>query len=404
MRECPINLIPDVAPGSFRAELLARTQISLAPRWMSAETLQQLKLYIESVGLDPERPFAPLGPLDSVNWTTGLSESQWQIRQPIWDNLEDEFGSLPFFDKLHQLTKTADFKAADTTYRIGLTAKVWRMIEAMAEDAALRDKIFAEAVAPTECVDGLTQWFNAMGIEVMIHEAYQLQNADLVKAGLVRLAKGKTRLQQVDGIARRHISERLAAGETYRRINAEGQVTGTIDEVEVHLAFMTDLAERLNLPWQARGMQFRKIAGVTPSMIEAAWQRVLALEEGDLLRDGIAELPFWKTYAEGSNRQLFNVFRRKLEALTDFKMAMDERAAGGDLTPEARESLKERIRVLAAELGKPESAIATGQVMSDEAFDSEYQSVLDDMEQLLKKLTQDAMDWARLDKDDAPFA
>ncbi|KAF2392514.1 dermonecrotic toxin domain-containing protein [Pseudomonas frederiksbergensis] len=404
LRECPINLIPEVAPGSFRAELLARTQISLEPRWMSAQTLEQLKLYVESVGLDPERPFAPLGPLDSISWSPGLSEPQWQTLQPIWDNLEDEFGSFPFFEKLHQLTKTADFKAADSTYRIGLSAKVWRMIEAMAEDAALRDKIFAEAVAPTECVDGLTQWFNAMGIEVMIHEAYQLQNADLVKAGLVRLAKGKTRLQQVDAIARRHISERLAAGETYRRVNAEGQVTGTIDEVEVHLAFMTDLAERLNLPWQARGMQFRKIAGVTPSMIETAYQRVLALEEGDLLRDAIAELPFWKAYTEGSNRRLFSAFRRKLEALTDFKMAMDERAAAVDLTPEARERLKERIRVLAAELGKPESAFAPGQVMTDEAFDSEYKSVLDEMDQLLKKLTQDAMGWARLDKDDAPFA
>ncbi|MFJ2686938.1 dermonecrotic toxin domain-containing protein [Pseudomonas sp. NPDC087342] len=404
LRECPISLIPDVAPGSFRAELLARTHISLEPRWMSAQTLEQLKLYVESVGLDPERPFAPLGPLDSINWSAGLSEPRWQTLQPIWDNLEDEFSSFPFFEKLHQLTKTADFKAVDSTYRIGLSAKVWRMIEAMAEDDALRDKIFAEAVAPTECVDGLTQWFNAMGIEVMIHEAYQLQNADLVKAGLVRLAKGKTRLQQVDAIARRHISERLAVGETYRRVNAEGQVTGTIDEVEVHLAFMTDLAERLNLPWQARGMQFRKIAGVTPSMIETAYQRVLALEEGDLLRDAIAELPFWKAYAEGSNRRLFSAFRRKLEALTDFKMAMDERADAVDLTPEARERLKERIRVLAAELGKPESAFAPGQVMTDEAFDSEYKSVLDEMEQLLKKLTQDAMDWARLDKDDAPFA
>ncbi|UZE12593.1 hypothetical protein [Pseudomonas sp. B21-053] len=151
-------------------------------------------------------------------------------------------------------------------------------------------------------------------------------------------------------------------------------------------------------------MQFRKIAGVTPSMIETAYQRVLALEEGDLLRDAIAELPFWKAYTEGSNRRLFSAFRRKLEALTDFKMAMDERAAAVDLTPEARERLKERIRVLAAELGKPESAFAPGQVMTDEAFDSEYKSVLDEMDQLLKKLTQDAMGWARLDKDDAPFA
>lgn len=402
LRENPISRIPEVAPGSFRAELLARTQISRSSRWISAENLRKFKLYIESMGLDPERPYAPQGPIDSIDWSTGLSEPQWQTRQPGWDGLEDEFGSAWFFNRLKQLTRTADFNAGGA-YRADLTTKVWRMIEAMAENAELREKIFTEAVAPTECVDGLTEWFNAMGTEVMIHEAYQLANPDLVKAALVRLAKGKTRLLEIDRIARRHISARLAAGESMRRVDADDDVTGTIDEVEVHLAYMTDLAERLNLPWQSRGMQFRDLAGVTPAMIEDAYQWVLALEEGDLLRNSIAQLPFWKAYAEGSNRQLFKALRRKLETLTDFKIAMDERVNTTDLTPQARERLKERLRVLSAGLGKPDSAIAPGEVMTDDAYDSEYQAGLDDVDQLLKKVTQDAMDLARLERDDAPF-
>src|SRR5690606_27984424 len=81
-----------------------------------------------------------------------------------------------------------------------------------------------------------------------------------------------------------------------------GDVTGTIDEVEVHLAYMTDLAESLDLPWQSRGMLFRAIAGVTPEMIADARVRVLALEQGDLLAERILEQPFWQEHLEKTYR------------------------------------------------------------------------------------------------------
>lgn len=59
LRSNPISRIPDVAPGSFRAELLARTLLSREPRWMSPDNLNTLRRYTESVGLDPERPYPP---------------------------------------------------------------------------------------------------------------------------------------------------------------------------------------------------------------------------------------------------------------------------------------------------------------------------------------------------------
>ncbi|WP_130903995.1 NEL-type E3 ubiquitin ligase domain-containing protein [Pseudomonas sp. Sample_22] len=393
--------IPEVTPGSVDAELLARTLLSRQPPFMSAENLERLKEYIRSTGLDPDRPYPPRGVRDTLQWQQGITFDQWVQNQMLWDALEDEFNSHGFFDEIRRLTQSADFTAGGA-YRTDLTAKVWRMIETMARDAELRTKFFSEASMRTQCVDGATQLFNVLGVDVLVQEALELGNASLIETQLVELARGKSRLDEIERIARRHIIDREAAGERFRRIDEEGNVTGTIDEVEVHLAFMTDLAERLNLPWQARGMQFRQIAGVTSEMIEDAYQRVLGLEEGDLLRDSIAEQPFWRTYVQRSNRARFRVFDRKTEATTEFKVALDDRAAGSDLTLKEREKLKEDIRVLAAELGKPESAFEPGKVVTDEVFAAELDLIRDERETLLKQLTQQAMDRAKLRRVEPP--
>jgi hypothetical protein len=300
-----ISELPEVAPGSVYAELIARTNVSRDVFHLSAENLEKLKQYIESVGLDPDRPYPSRGTIDSSLWDVGITEAQWNAYQPFWDEVEDEFGSEPFFNELRKLTASADFRAADLGYRTDLTAKVWRMIFAMNENTLLREKIFAEAVASTTCADAGAQFFNAMGVEVLIHEAYGLINTDLVEAELVALARGKSRLDELAQIARQRVADRLKAGETFRRENADG-VTGTIDEVEVHLAYMTDLAERLDLPWQSRGMLFRKIAGVTEQMIEDAYQRVIALEEGELLAPRILEQPLWQRFLKRTYRKEFD--------------------------------------------------------------------------------------------------
>jgi len=219
----------------------------------------------------------------------------------------------------------------------------------------------------------------------------------------VSLARGKSRLDELSRIARKTISEREAMGQEFRRVNAMGEVTGTIDEVEVHLAFMTDLADRLDLPWQSRKMQFRKIAGVTPAMIESAYRRVLDLEEGALLGDLLIEQPFWSSYVEGSNRSVFKGFRRRIDATTAFYMALDERATDPDLSLEQKARLKEELRVLGAELDKPESAFAPGRVMTDAEYAAELKVIDDDKKALVKTLTQQAIERAKLQRVEIPF-
>ena len=298
--------------------------ISREPRWISPDNLATLESYIESVGMDPDRPYPPRGTLDSADWWMGMTERQWQEKQEFWNEVEDEFDSVPFFNEIRKLTQSADFTAGDA-YKTDLTAKVWRMLEAMAKDSELRVKLFNEAATPTECVDGGTQLFNAMGLQVLIHEAYALGSVDLIETRLLELAQGKSRLDELGAIARQRVASRLAAGERFRRLDDQGNVTGTIDEVEVHLAYMTDLAQRLDLPWQARGMQFRKIAGVTKEMIDAALRRIVALEEGDLLTDRILEQPLWKTWLESSSGGELDSLKRQIDATTELQDALQRR-------------------------------------------------------------------------------
>ena len=397
-----LRVIPRVTPGSVEAELLARTVVSRERQWMSADTLNTLRNYIRSVGLDPDRPYPPRGVRDSLDWEAGLTRRDWVAKQAIWNSVEDEFGSVPFFNKIRKLTESSHFQN-DNAFRVDMTSKVWRMLEAMSKDSELRRNLFVMGRdEATNCVDAGAQLFNSMGVEVLIHEAYALGSPSLVEAELVQLARGKSRLDELSRIAHQVIADRLADGEDYMVIDANGDVTGTIDEVQVHLGYMTDLAERLDLPWQSRDLQFRTHTGVTSEMIEDAYRRVLDLEAGDLLRDSIVEQPFWESYIQGSNRGAFKVFRRRIDATTEFFMALDKRATEQDLSLEAKAGLKEELRVLAAELGKPESEIAPGQIMTHEAYSAELDLIYNEMKTLLKTLTQQAMDRAKLQRVEIP--
>ncbi|MNQ96358.1 hypothetical protein D3C85_1119580 [compost metagenome] len=272
------------------------------------------------------------------------------------------------------------------------------MLEAMASDTELRIKLFNEAATPTECVDGGTQLFNAMGVQVMVHEAYALVRVDLVETQLLELALGKSRLDELGAIARHRVSERLAKGEQFRRAGADGEVTGTIDEVEVHLAYMTDLAQRLDLPWQARGMQFRSIAEVSKEMIEAALQRIKALEEGDLLIDRVFEQPLWKSWLESTYREELNGLKRRIDATTDLQDALQRRAEGTRLTTEEKAAVELEIKGLCSELDKPETDFADGRLMTEEAYGQAMDDIDRQITQQLKNLTREAMTRARLDR------
>ncbi|WP_445178976.1 NEL-type E3 ubiquitin ligase domain-containing protein [Pseudomonas sp. McL0111] len=311
----PIEQVPQVIPGSDQARLIARARLSRDR--LSDQGRERFNNYMRSVGYDPARSYPPKGELTSAHWLEGVIGEGRQRRQTMWDELEREPDSQGFFEVLEQLAESADY--TEDASRSGLTDRVWRMLDASSQNTVLREELFRMASNPDSCADAGAQIFNEMGVKVLVHEAHMADSFEQVEASLIRLAKGKSRLDQVNEVARAHVQSQLQAGETFIAVDDDGDITGTIDEVEVYLAFQTGLADRLELPWQSRGMLFREMAEVSEAQIEQAYQSVLSLETGDGLIRQMIEQPFWRRFLKGRHAKAFEensaVYSVKSEAL-----------------------------------------------------------------------------------------
>ncbi|CAJ0570522.1 unnamed protein product, partial [Mesorhabditis spiculigera] len=285
-------------------------------------------------------------------------------------------------------------------FKADLTAKVWRMLGAMYNDLDLRDKLFGMAAAPTTCVDAGAQLFNAMGVEVLLSEAYSASRPDLVQLELLSLAIGKSRLDELGRIAHARVGELVALGRKFPQYDAEGHQVQwrdaagnpvrAIDEVEIHLAYVTHLRDRLELPWQSHSMRFLE-PDVTASMVEAAYLRVLALEQGDLLRDSIVQMEFWTAYLQRAKPEAFVGLNGKIEALNRLQEAMSRWVDNDNLSIEDKAGLTQTIDASVRVLGKPQGQFSAGREMTDDEYTGLFIELRDELSTIFKTLTDQVL-------------
>ena len=399
LRDNPINRVPVFAPGSDNALIVARTLLS-RERLATPDLLAQFKQYIEAAGYDPERQFPARGEFDRRLWNTGVPQDEWRSKQRLWDHLEQTFGSEGFFNELRLLRRSGDAKVDSGRLLPELTAKVWRMLEAMGEDAELRDELFRMARNPSACVDAGAQLFNAMGVEVLLRAAYESEDASVVQRSVFNLARGKWRLDELSRIAHDRVEQLKAQGVQYPQYDAagapiiqygaDGLEILPIDEVEIYLAYTAPLATRLNLPWQAKSMAFREDY-VTAQMVENAFKRVTALEQGELLRSNLLEQPMWVDYLQRAHQQAFSSVRDKFEALIDLETALAKWLDTGALSAQAREALRATIQRTSALLGRTGPASQPGYVMTQQEYDRAFASIDAQYQRLLSTFTDQAI-------------
>ena len=405
LRANKLEIVPQVEPGSVQAEIVARTLISHEPASISAENLQRVRDYRQSIGFEPDRRHPPLGILDSRLWKEGLTEQQWQARQDRWADLEKEPGSEFFFNELRKLARSADALTTNEKARAELCRKVWSMVETTAANTALREKLFRMAAAPTTCVDAGAQLFNAMGVEVLITQAHELGAHDLIETELAGLARGKWRLDELGRIARERVGELVAegrqfpefddAGDLVPHFNAQGQPLLDIDEVEIHMIYPTMLAERLDLPWQSREMMFRA-PDVSSEMIGKAYDRVIEKEQGAQLQQRLIEQPFWVDYLKREHAGPIQALHARAEPLLDLQAAQQ---AWVDSTSAVHKvHWRAEILRLAKQLGKPASEVPPGTVMSDAQYYAEMEAIAVQEQALIARLTGEAIGRAKLQR------
>ena len=387
----PLRHIPEVPPGSDKAATVARTHLTLSE--VSTEVAERFNLYIESVGIEPLRRIPSKFELDSLHWMSGLAPEQVVHKQALWSAVEAHLGSEPFFNVIRDQARHLDVRSQ--AFKLDMSDKVWRMLQAVSDSPVLRDTLFEMAAAPYRCVDAGVQLFNAMGVEVRVHEIYRGSRL-FVGEQMYELARGKVRLDELGAIARARVRVLEGEGRLHPEYDADrkrvlhfdssGRQIRDIDEAEIYLAYTTELAQRLHLPWQSPEMMFPE-PDVTPAMIELAYQRVNELEQGGGLFDQLLDQPIWIEYLRGAHAAMFKPVREKMIALTDLQVGLREWVEEPGLTEQQRAQLRTTIETAARLLGKSADEVAPGRLMSNTVYDADMRVLDAEERELMRTLT-----------------
>ena len=224
----PLIEIPTVEPGSAHAEILARTALSQAQ--VSESVYARYNEYRVSVGIDIDRQSPPGLEMSSRYWLAGSETTAQELNQlkALWNRVETSMGSEPLFNILSD--QAENLKHRTTAFRADMTSKIWRMLRAMDENPELRDKIFQMASSPFTCVDAGAQVFNALGVEVSVYEIYGIPETDVRQTRMLKLARGKARLDELGRIARARVAELEALGRQHPEYDADGNSVRHYDD------------------------------------------------------------------------------------------------------------------------------------------------------------------------------
>ncbi|UUC21588.1 NEL domain-containing protein [Pseudomonas asiatica] len=248
-------------------------------------------------------------------WLQTLDPAARQEQQGKWDALNAEPGSLAFFELLRQLTSTAEFSKAPAE----LGFRVWAMLDAAHADTTTRMALFDLAAEPTTCVDSVSTVFSRLEVRMHVEQATRGGDPISTRSARLQLAKRLFRVHWVEKIARREIDARYQDGRWSRGNHDE-------EEVEVNLAYLSGLAQRLDLLGQPRHMQFGRLANVSPLQLEEAFKEVLEVEAGEQRIVFISERDFWLPVLRAEHADDFESlemqFSLRLETLDEQREAL----------------------------------------------------------------------------------
>ena len=343
-----ISTLPDalIAPSDEQLEQTLRvtrvTDLGLNP--LSADTRQRINAYgdrLTATERAANRLVASVtsavdGPVVSHDadapfrrWSTGFSTEQLAQRRLQWSTLRALPGSDGFFEVLR------DLEIAPAG-REDLQRRIWEVIDGITQNSneseQLRKEMF-EWAGRAACCDRAALTFSNLEILLMTYNAKALALDSTQGGALLKLSKGLFRLDELEKIALEDIDQRRAA------INAREGLTPAqresalraVEEVEVRMAYRHGLKDRLELPGQPQQARFAHFGNVTQAMLDAAYQRVLSLDNSAQELQAMLARDFWKDYVANKYRAQFEAqnepHHEQMEALQrDFEAGTLPRA------------------------------------------------------------------------------
>ena len=324
--------IPDavIAPTNERFLNTARvndfTNIGSNP--LSEATLARIDLYEarlieaqvplrEALNLvDTARVQAPVAMRALANnsmarWTTGMSPDQINTRKIQWQTVREEEGSNGFFNMLELLRVN---KAGHADQQRRLWALIDSMTEHSVESKRLRRELLDRAGDAT-CCDRAAFTFTNLETKSLAFKAIAQATDQTQGRNLSMLSRGLFRLHEVDKIASADIarSEAILGDPATSEIEKLVHGERLREEVEIRLAYRYGLKDRLQLPAQPDQVFYTHMAKVSEGALEAAYRKVVALDDSPEEFQALLSEEFWQDYVTNKYRGQFEDQRQPFQ-------------------------------------------------------------------------------------------
>ncbi|HFL5521121.1 TPA: NEL-type E3 ubiquitin ligase domain-containing protein [Salmonella bongori] len=242
-------------PGTLRVEVqgnpLPERVIQYLQRITSADGYQGPQIEFSMAAFSTHGETRPLS-LAVADWLILTQPSELER----WATFAEEVNAMAFSGFLDRLGRTENTKNNPPFKK-----QVSTLLERVAQDEELREKIFTVAMDATEsCEDRVTLAYHTMQSVVLVHDA-EKGAFDNSLAELVRTGREMFRLEQLELIAQDKVKK-----------------LPLVDEIEVHLGFQNSLRETLQLETTTPKMRFFGVSGITESDIKEAEIRVKTAE------------------------------------------------------------------------------------------------------------------------------
>ena len=245
-----------------------------------------------------------------------------------WRFLETGPGATAFNTFQARLAGTAEYN--NVASRRSLVRRVDHLVETMHRSPSLRNLCFGIAISGTEsCTDRIALALNDMEVALVNEKAATglYSTNELFAAGL-----GQFKLKLLDDIAMAKIASLRA-----QNISP--------DEVEIRLAYPTELGSRLRLPGVVKSMQYRSIARVTAGEIRAAERTVKASFNRNAQVDYLAGWEPWRQSLERRQPVEYTEMRREIaKAREAISTKPDEMSEQEWLTALDQQAMSERVQ------------------------------------------------------------
>ncbi|MGU9856055.1 NEL-type E3 ubiquitin ligase domain-containing protein [Pseudomonas sp. LF245] len=282
---------------------------------LNAATLQRLTEYSMRTntvlgGAMPGALHVSPAPTDFNAWLEGVPTRDHAQRKTVWEQLKNHEGASPddVFRVLRDLTLAHDYRTASRT--AALVARVWRVLQGMAESHELRETIFLNTYLAGTCGDGAILALSNMEILHRQHQAMVRPNSNQANRDLLELAEGLFYLRSLDRLADDHL---IALR------NERGPQGQQPDDVEVKLYLRLHFRETYNLPLQHEERLYAPGHDLTNLALTRITQAMAALKATSGAANSILMEEFWIKYLERSLPEPFatidEVARSKLEIL-----------------------------------------------------------------------------------------